>query len=601
VIRGRNLVRSNRCRHTSRSVGVAIVVVSVVLAVGAIGAQPTSETPADDGNGELRLHGLAVAGVFLLAVLGGITWHRWRARREVELERRRSATELQRTRERSRLLFERNLAGIFETDLEGRIIRCNRAFAEMLGFDQPDELEERFLSELAAYPDEVRDMLTMLQGGTEIASHQLGLRNRQCDTIAVLVNAGVIRDESPSGEIVQAIAIDISDRHRAEEDRRRSESQTQQDQKLESLGILAGGIAHDFNNMLMAILSNISLAKRAATDSSEAVRRLDDAEEACLRATGLTQQLLTFSRGGRPIRQTAPIGELVEESTASAARGGNCHYDCRTNPELWPVDADHGQVAQVVQNLVTNAIEAMPHGGTVTVAVDNAHLVEGDVPALDAGRFVRIDVLDTGSGIPDRLIGRIFDPFFTTKDGSSGLGLATAFSIVRGHGGAIVVHSEAEQGSKFTVYLPASDDGPAATPADDGQLRGHGRLLVMDDDEAVRSAAAELLESVGYEVATAADGAEAIDLYAAALDGGNSFDAVVLDLTVPKGVGGRETMARLLEIDPEVKAIVSSGYSTDPVMANYREHGFSGVAVKPYRLAELVQTLRFLIARPPER
>jgi CheY-like chemotaxis protein/two-component sensor histidine kinase len=387
--------------------------------------------------------------------------------------------------------------------------------------------------------------------------------------------------------------MDISDRNRAEEDRRRLELELQQSQKLESLGVLAGGIAHDFNNMLMAILSNISLAKRTSQDSDETLRRLDEAENVCLRATGLTQQLLTFSKGGRPILKTATIAQLVEEAATYAARGSNSSIDFRASSELWPADIDEGQIVQVVQNLISNAMESMPYGGIITVTTDNAHLGDGDIPTLEPGRFVRIDVVDTGGGIDDDDLDRIFDPFFTTKSGQTGLGLATAFSIVRSHGGAIVVHSDTEQGTRFSVYLPASDE-KRLQPEDSAEdsLKGHGRLLIMDDDEAVRSAAAELLETIGYSVATAGDGAEAISLYTEAMEAGKPFGAVVLDLTVPAGIGGRETMTRLLDIDPDVKAIVSSGYSTDPVMANYREHGFSGVAVKPYRLADLARTLQ---------
>jgi signal transduction histidine kinase/CheY-like chemotaxis protein len=419
---------------------------------------------------------------------------------------------------------------------------------------------------------------------------------RHGEPVTFLLNAGRIKDGIDGGELIEGIAMDVSDRNRAEEDRHRLALQLQQSQKLESLGVLAGGIAHDFNNMLMAILSNISLAKRSAAVSEETLRRLNEAEEVCLRATSLTQQLLTFSKGGRPIRKIAAIGRLIEEATVTAARGGNCHYDCRSNPELWPVEVDDGQIAQVIQNLVANAIQAMPQGGTVSVTSDNLHLVEGDVPTLEAGRYVRIEVVDTGCGIPEDELESIFDPFFTTKKGSSGLGLATAFSIVRSHGGAIVVHSEPDQGSRFSVYLPASEETRTTADADtEDFMRGHGRLLIMDDDEAVRSAAAELLETIGYEVDTAADGSEAIALYTRALEEGHRYHAVVLDLTVPGGVGGRETMSRLLAIDPGVKAVVSSGYSTDPVMANFREYGFSGVAVKPYRLADLAHTLKLAI------
>jgi CheY-like chemotaxis protein len=241
----------------------------------------------------------------------------------------------------------------------------------------------------------------------------------------------------------------------------------------------------------------------------------------------------------------------------------------------------------------------MPDGGIATVTTANVHLADGDVPTLEAGRYVRVEVVDSGTGIEEKHLDRIFDPFFTTKRSGSGLGLATAFSIIRSHGGAVVAHSEPGRGSRFSFFLPASDEhGPEPEAPPDEVVRGQGRILIMDDDDAVRSAAGELLEAVGYRVATAADGAAAIELYAKALDTNDRFDAVVLDLTVPVGMGGRETMARLLKLDPDVKAIVSSGYSTDPVMAHYRDHGFSGVAVKPYRLAELVTTLGSAI-RPP--
>ena len=534
-----------------------------------------------------------IIGIVLLVIAALTGWYLFLTKRREIRDRQRIDAALLQSMERYRLLFERNLAGVFQTDLKGTINTTNQAFAAMLGYRDTDELNGRSITNLAFSPEEIQRFLREIRIQREIHNRELTIMNRDGEPVTILMNAGLISDTQGHGKLIEGIAIDISDRSRAEEDRRRLELQLQQGQKLESLGVLAGGIAHDFNNMLMAILSNISLAKKSAAASEETLRRLNEAEKVCLRATSLTQQLLTFSKGGRPIRKTASIGRLIEEATATAARGGNCHYDCRYNPDLWSVEVDEGQISQVIQSLVVNSIEAMPRGGTVSVRVDNAHLVEGDIPTLEAGRFVRIEVVDTGIGIPEAQLESIFDPFFTTKKGGSGLGLATTFSIVRSHGGAIVVHSEQDQGSKFTLYLHASEqDRPTPETRADDSNQGHGRLLIMDDDESVRSAAAELLETIGYEVATAAEGAEAIALYTHALESDLPFDAVVLDLTVPEGVGGRETIARLLEIDPGVKAIVSSGYSTDPVMANYREHGFSGVAVKPYRLADLARTLR---------
>ena len=537
-----------------------------------------------------------VVGIIFLAIMAAVGWHRVLTKRREIHDRQRADTALLRSVERYRLLFERNLAGVFQTDLNGTISTTNRAFAAMLGYVDTDDLSGRSIADLATSPEKIQLFFQELTFKRELHNREFTMITQTGELVTILLNAGRIDDGNNRGELIEGVAMDVSDRNRAEEDRRRLAFKLQQSQKLESLGVLAGGIAHDFNNMLMAILSNISLAKGSAAASEETLGRLNEAEEVCLRATSLTQQLLTFSKGGRPIRKVASVGRLIEEATATAARGGNCHYDCRSNPELWPVEVDEGQISQVVQNLVANSIQAMPQGGTVSVTSDNLHLADGDVPTLEAGRYLRIEIVDTGCGIPEEELESIFDPFFTTKQGSSGLGLATAFSIVRSHGGAIVVHSQPDQGSRFSVYVPASEEEQAkGVGGGEDSMHGHGRLLIMDDDEAVRSAAAELLETIGYEVGTAADGSEAVTLYSRAIEEGHPYDAVVLDLTVPEGVGGRETMTRLLAIDPGVKAIVSSGYSTDPVMANYREHGFSGVAVKPYRLADLARTLRLAI------
>ena len=551
-------------------------------------------------NLDLRLQRLwrnsLAIGVVLVTFIALAGWHRYLLKRREEHDRQRADTALLQSTERYRALFERNLAGVFQTDRNGRISITNRAFATMLGYGDADELGGKSIADLATESQEIERFLRDLTLRREIRNRELKMATRDGRTVTLLTNAGRIDDSDGDGVLIEGIAIDVSDRNRAEEDRRRLDLQLQQGQKLESLGVLAGGIAHDFNNMLMAILSNISLAKKSAAGSEKILRRLKEAEEVCLRATGLTQQLLTFSKGGRPIRKTAPIAGPIGEAAAFTARGSHCKIDFRAEDDIWPAEIDEGQVVQVIQNLVLNAIQAMPDGGTITVTADNAHLTEGDVPTLEAGRYVQVEVIDAGLGISDSHLDRIFDPFFTTKKGGSGLGLATAFSIVRSHGGAIVVRSEPDRGSKFTIYIPASDKPQVYTEEHtDDSAQGHGRLLIMDDDEAVRSAAAELLETVGYEVDTAADGSVAIDLYTQAIESDRPYDAVVLDLTVPEGIGGRETMTRLLEIDPRVKAIVSSGYSTDPVMANYREHGFSGVAVKPYRLAELTQTLKIAI------
>jgi len=410
-----------------------------------------------------------IIGIILLAIMAVAGWHRVLTKRREIQDRQRADATLLRSMERYRLLFERNLAGVFQTDLNGTISTTNRAFAAMLGYNDTDDLSGRPIADLATSPEEIQLFFQELTFKRELHNREFTMITRSGELVTFLLNAGRIDDGNNGGELIEGIAMDVSDRNRAEEDRRRLAFQLQQSQKLESLGVLAGGIAHDFNNMLMAILSNISLAKRSAAASEETLRRLNEAEDVCLRATSLTQQLLTFSKGGRPIRTVASMGRLIEEATATAARGGNCHYDCRSNPELWPVEVDEGQIAQVVRNLVANAIQAMPQGGTVSVIGDNLHLVAGDVPTLEAGRYLRIEVVDTGMGIPEEELESIFDPFFTTKKGSSGLGLATAFSIVRshhalhsGHGGRPPLRRGGSRSHGPRGRRRARDHGPVA-------------------------------------------------------------------------------------------------------------------------------------------
>ena len=367
--------------------------------------------------------------------------------------------------------------------------------------------------------------------------------------------------------------------------------------KLESVGRLAGGIAHDFNNVLTAIVGNIGLAKMCTAPEDESYPMLEDAEKASLRAKELTQQLLTFSRGGSPIKEPISAGEVVRDSANFSLTGSKVKCQFSLPDDLWPVDADAAQIGQVVQNLVINADQAMPEGGFVRVAAENMVLAaEAGLP-LEPGRYVCISVADRGMGIQPEHLPRVFEPYFTTKKGGSGLGMATAHSIVRRHGGHITVDSELGVGTTFRVYLPASEKGPPPREAAAGNLpAGGGRVLVMDDEEMVRDVCSSMLASLGYEVELARDGAEAVEAYRRARSEGRPFDAVVMDLTIPGGMGGKEAIGELLKVDPKVKAIVSSGYSNDPVMAEFGEHGFSGVVAKPYRIEELGEALRRTIA-----
>jgi len=381
------------------------------------------------------------------------------------------------------------------------------------------------------------------------------------------------------------IARDITERQKMEAELLRI-------QKLESIGILAGGIAHDFNNILTGILGNISLAG-VYTDPGKIAERLSEAEMASLQAKNLTQQLLTFSKGGAPIKKTTAIADLVRDSAPFALRGSNVRCEFSIPGDLLSVEVDEGQIRQVVNNLIINADQAMPGGGVIEVCVENVAIEPGDVLPLMPGKYIKMSIQDHGVGISEEHLHRIFDPYFTTKQKGSGLGLATSYSIIKNHGGHITVESQIGIGTTFYIYLPAS---LGATEAKKEKVKeelilGSGKVLVMDDEKIIRDLACDMLASIGYKISVAPDGAEAIRLYGEAMNSGQPFDAVIMDLTVQGSMGGKEAVQELIKMDPDVRAIVSSGYSNDPIMADFRKYGFMGVIAKPYKIKELSEVL----------
>jgi PAS domain S-box-containing protein len=414
---------------------------------------------------------------------------------------------------------------------------------------------------------------------------------RQPDGTARLVEGRCAAMHDLNGRSLGAVLVlrDVTEQSRLE-------TELQRASKLESVGLLAGGIAHDFNNILAIIMGNLTLAMLdEGVRTSPANRWLLDAERGAVRARDLTQQLLTFAKGGEPVRTTVQLPEVVREAAEFALHGSAVRCEFGIAASLWAAEVDKGQIGQVVQNLVINAVQAMPAGGVIRITLDNAVLAADELP-LPAGNYLKLVVSDSGSGIGPEQLPRIFEPYFTTKESGIGLGLATVYSIVKKHQGHVTVDSRLGQGTTFRFWLPAATTA-AASPAHSqspfATLRG--RVLFMDDEEPIRLMASVLLARLGLEAVTTEDGAEAVRLFVEAKKAGRPFDVVVMDLTVPGGVGGLQAMQQMRGIDPAVRAIVSSGYSSDPVMADYRAHGFSGMVAKPYRITDLAAALRTVL------
>jgi PAS domain S-box-containing protein len=501
--------------------------------------------------------------------------------------------DLQRERERLAVTLNSIGDGVIATDATGNVVLINRVAEALSGWSETEAigkpLTDVFRTENERTgepgPELVRSVLERGQV-MGLASHT-ALLSRQGDSRPITDSAAPILDGA--GSIVGVVLAfqDVSEQRKLEEETSRAN-------KLEALGLLAGGIGHDFNNLLTAIMGNIVLARLEAEASSELAEVLGEAERAATRARGLTQQLLTFAKGGAPVRQAVPLAELLAESAKFALRGSRLRGEFDLPSDVWPVDVDEGQISQVIQNLAINADEASPDGGTLRLSLRNVVVAADEVPPLAPGRYVLLSVADHGTGIPPQYMDKVFDPYFTTKQKGSGLGLATTYAIVKRHDGHITVASQLGAGTTFNVYLPAAH-GLLASSGEEvgaGGVAGGGRILLMDDEEVVRRVARKMLGHLGYQVDLAPDGSEAIAMYQQAKEEGRPYAAVVMDLTVPAGMGGREAVARLRLLDPEVRAIVSSGFSNDPVMAEFRDHGFSGVIGKPYRLEELSSALR---------
>ncbi|MRR58079.1 MAG: PAS domain S-box protein [Deltaproteobacteria bacterium] len=518
--------------------------------------------------------------------------------RALSLEKRESQLKkalesLAEERERLAVTLRSISEGVITTDMNGRIVFLNAAAGRLIGRSK-EQAVGRLLSEVIHIIHE--------EGGTGNLDTLLDTtltRNRMIELAAastlvsldgttriVSISVSPLHDRTGTISGVVLVLRDITEK-------KALENELFKVQKLESLGLLAGGIAHDFNNLLTAILGNISLAKCLTPPESTVRSRLDQAEKATDRAADLARQLLTFARGGVPVKKSVAPARLLTDSANFALHGANVSCEFTLPDTLWPVEADPGQINQVVNNLVINAVQAMPDGGRIHIRAENVLLSKKGTIPLRSGRYVRIAVEDSGIGIPEEIRQQIFDPYFTTKPYGNGLGLSTTYSIVRNHGGHITVESTPGSGTTFLVYLPASDRLPMEAIIEDEKFTdGRGRVLVMDDEEMIRNVAVEMLRHMGYQAVSCANGDEAVSLYREAMESGKPFHAVLMDLTIPGGMGGEEAVRYLLGIDPDVRALVSSGYSDCQTIDEYRDHGFWGVVAKPYTIRELHRALR---------
>jgi len=508
---------------------------------------------------------------------------------------------LRSSEQRYRNLVEGTPDIIYTISQDGVITSLNPAFETITGFSPAEWVGKHFASLI--HPDDLSNVVAFLQ---DASLPEPPLKTMPGVEAQALTKSGayLVMDFQggplmQDGEVIGFLgaARDITERKRIEEDEQKLE-------RLESIGTLAGGIAHDFNNILTGIMGNISLARRYIEPKSKAEERLLEAEKASLRARDLTQQLLTFAKGGAPVKKTASIAELLEEATTFALMGSNVKCVFCFPDDLWLVEVDEGQMNQVITNLVINASEAMPEGGLLNIGAKNNVILEQEALLLPEGKYIEITVEDHGIGIAENHLGRIFEPYFTTKQKGSGLGLATTYSIIRKHGGYITAKSTPTAGTTFYIYLPASEK-PTPKKREEYAVQaaflGKGRILVMDDGEAIREMLNDMLRAMGYEVELTSNGAETIERYIKAKETGRLFDAVILDLTVPGGMGGKETIKKLLKIDPHVTAIVSSGYSTASIMSEFKKYGFSAVVTKPYSARDLERELQRLVVRNRRR
>lgn len=425
--------------------------------------------------------------------------------------------------------------------------------------------------------------LNTLSSSTQLSEIEFDIIPKDSEPFTVMA-LWKLADDSP--HIQHGTIQNINDRKRIEENLLKV-------RKKESVSILAGGIAHDFNNLLTGILGNMALVSKLIADNTQAAELLLLAEKAAIRARDLTNKLLTFSTGGSPVTSVTHLPQLLKETCEFALSGSNVNCEYFFEEPLWPIDMDTPHINQIVQNLVVNADQAMPEGGTIIVTCTNTEIPENHANDLPPGFYVKLTFSDSGEGIPYQHLEKVFDPYYTTKgfytNKGSGLGLAIVQSVVNKHGGSIEVNSQMNRGTEFIIHIPAIpySFSPKNNEEKPDIQSGVGLVIVMDDEEIVRDVAREMLEELGYTVHTTINGNETLEVYDSLTKQGEIIHCVIMDLTIPGGMGGKETVHQLLKKHPSAKVIVSSGYTTDPVMENYKLYGFSEIIIKPYNLNDM--------------
>ncbi len=512
-------------------------------------------------------------------------------------ERKRAEDSFRTNEAKFRSIVETSQDWIWEMSVSGKHTFSNARVADILGYSIDDFLLIDFLE--LVHQEDRQEITARLP---QLISEKRGWRgwvlrwqHKDGSYRFLESNANPILNES--GELVgfRGVDRDITERKTAEDERLNFEHKLLQAQKLESLGVLAGGIAHDFNNILTAIMGNISYAKMDHDVSQHAYEPLVRAEKAVKRAASLAKQLLVFSKGGEPVKKIISVRQAVADAVSLVLSGSSVEAVIDLPSDLHTINADEGQISQAFNNIIINAVQAMPDGGKLTISAQNEAIAEGNSFGLAGGDYIKISFTDEGCGIAAEDMGRIFDPYFTNKSGGSGLGLASTYTIIKKHGGHISVSSSPGKGATFIILLPGCD-GLVSDELNETHMTGDAQgiysILVMDDDEMVRELADITLKRFGYEVVCCDNGAAAVSLYRTTREEGVPFSLVIMDLTIPGGMGGIEAARQILDFDPEAQLIVSSGYSDDPVMARFSDYGFCAALEKPYNVEKIAKILQ---------